>query len=146
MNIEKFMGDVRLKYPKILDIIEINRKRLMVFLPREELLAVTDYVFRELECRYIIVTGMDSQEGYEIIYHYSDDSSGWMINLNVILPHNDPQVESITPVVYGAEWIEREIMDLLGITFLHHPKPERFLMAESWPEGEYPFRRKNREE
>ena len=146
MNIEKFSENIKQKFPKIVDIIEVNQKRLMVFIDREELLTVTDYLFRELGFRYIIVSGMDSKEGYEIIYHYSDDSTGWIINLNVMLPHNDPKVESITPVVYGAEWIEREIMDLLGIEFLNHPKPERFLMAESWPEGEYPFRRKNRQE
>jgi len=89
---------------------------------------------------------MDSKEGYEIIYHYSDDSSGWVINLNVMLPHDNPVVESITPVVYGAEWIEREIMDLLGIKFLNYPKPERFLMAETWPENDFPLRRNENKE
>ncbi len=146
MDIEKFKVDVKQKYPEILEIMEINRKRLMIFIKKETLLNITDYVFNLLGLRYVIVSAMDSKEGYEIIYHYSDDSSGWMINLDVILNHNTPEVESITPVVYGAEWIEREIMDLLGIKFFNHPKPERFLMAESWPEGEYPFRRTENKE
>ncbi|OQX70618.1 MAG: hypothetical protein B6D62_04100 [Candidatus Cloacimonas sp. 4484_275] len=31
----------------------------------------------------------------------------------------------------------------MGIKFLNHPNLKRFLFAESWPEGEYPFRRKS---
>lgn len=145
MKIENFIEEVRKKYPDI-KVEEINRKRLMIYISKELLLDITNYLFTTLEFRYIIVSAMDSKEGYEIIYHYSDDSSGWVINLNVMLAHDKPEVESITPVVYGAEWIEREIMDLLGIKFLNHPKPERFLMAESWPEGDFPFRRKENKE
>ncbi|MDP8209799.1 MAG: NADH-quinone oxidoreductase subunit C [Candidatus Stygibacter australis] len=145
MKIENFIEEVRKKYPDI-KVEEINLKRLMIYISKELLLDITSYLFATLGFRYIIVSGMDSKEGYEIIYHYSDDSSGWVINLNVMLPHDKPEVESITPVVYGAEWIEREIMDLLGIKFLNHPKPERFLMAESWPEGDFPLRRKENKE
>jgi len=145
MKIENFIEEVRKKYPDI-KVEEINPKRLMIYISKELLLDITDYLFNTLEYRYIIVSGMDSKEGYEIIYHYSDDSSGWVINLNVMLPHDNPVVESITPVVYGAEWIEREIMDLLGIKFLNHPKPERFLMAETWPENDFPLRRNENKE
>ena len=145
MKIENFIEEVRKKYPDI-KVEEINPKRLMIYISKELLLDITDYLFNTLGYRYIIVSGMDSKEGYEIIYHYSDDSSGWVINLNVMLPHDNPVVESITPVVYGAEWIEREIMDLLGIKFLNHPKPERFLMAETWPENDFPLRRNENKE
>ena len=145
MKIENFIEEVRKKYPDI-KVEKINPKRLMIYISKELLLDITDYLFNTLGYRYIIVSGMDSKEGYEIIYHYSDDSSGWVINLNVMLPHDNPVVESITPVVYGAEWIEREIMDLLGIKFLNHPKPERFLMAETWPENDFPLRRNENKE
>lgn len=141
MDIKKYIEDVKVKFPKIIDIKVVNTKRLMVYIPQTILLETVEYFFQELGYRYIIVTAMDSKEGYEIIYHLSDDSSGWIINLNVMLPKDKPEVESVTPVIYGAEWIEREIMDLLGIKFLNHPKPERLLLSEDWPEGKYPLRR-----
>jgi len=142
MIIDEYIKELKEKFSSITKIDIFNKKRLMVYIPKETLLELTDHFFNDLKYRYQIVTAMDSKDGYEIIYHFSDDRTGWIMNINVLLPHDDPQVESITPVVYGAEWIEREIMDLLGIKFLNHPKPERFLMAESWPEGEYPLRRK----
>ena len=141
MDIEKYIEDIKVKFPKIIDAEVVNTKRLMIYIPKTNLLEVAEYLFKDLGYRYIIVTAMDSKEGFEIIYHFSDDSSGWIINLNVMLDRDKPEIESLTPVVYGAEWIEREIMDLLGIKFLNHPKPERFLFAEDWPDGKYPLRR-----
>jgi len=141
MDIEKFIEDIKIKFPKIIDAEIVNTKRLMIYIPKTSLLEVAEYIFKDLSYRYIIVTAMDSKEGLEIIYHFSDDSSGWIVNLNVMLNRDKPEIESLTPVVYGAEWIEREIMDLLGIKFLNHPKPERFLFAEDWPDGKYPLRR-----
>lgn len=146
MNIEDYSKELQEKFPEIIKIDVVNKKRLMVHIPRDILLKITDYWFNDLSYRYVIVTAMDSKEGFELIYHFSDDSTGWVNNLNVLLPHDKPEIESLTPVVYGIEWIEREIMDIMGITFLNHPKPERFLFAESWPEGEYPYRRKYHKE
>jgi NADH-quinone oxidoreductase subunit C len=40
----------------------------------------------------------------------------------------NPTTDSITPIVPGAEWIEREMMDFWGVTFNGHPKPEPLLI------------------
>ncbi|MBM4402906.1 MAG: NADH-quinone oxidoreductase subunit C [Candidatus Cloacimonetes bacterium] len=146
MSIENYISDLKIRFPQITNVEVINVKRLMVHIPTSVLAQITGYWFNELNYRYIIVSAMDSKDGFELIYHYSDDSSGWIMSLNVMLAHNEPTVESMTPIVYGIEWIEREIMDILGIQFLNHPKPERFLLPENWPEGNYPYRRKIRKE
>jgi Ni,Fe-hydrogenase III component G len=146
MNIEQYIQELRERFPGIKDTEVVNQKRLMIHIPATLLQEITNYWFNDLQYRYIIVSAIDSKEGYEIIYHYSDDNTGWIMNLNVLLPHDQPEIESMTSVVYGIEWIEREIMDILGIKFLNHPKPERFLFSEDWPEGEYPYRRKFRQE
>jgi Ni,Fe-hydrogenase III component G len=145
MNIEQYMSDLKELFPEIKKMEVINTKRLMVEIPDTLLPRITDHWFNRLNYRYVIVSAMDSKDGYELIYHYSDDGSGWIMSLNVMLPHDKPEIESMTPIVYGIEWIEREIMDILGIKFLNHPLPKRFLLAENWPEGEYPYRRKVRE-
>jgi Ni,Fe-hydrogenase III component G len=43
--------------------------------------------------------------------------------------------------VAAAEWIEREIHDILGIDFKNHPNLKRLILFDDWPEGVYPLRK-----
>ena len=117
-------------------------RRIYIDLEPQDIPLVARFIFQELGCRFVTATGVDTPQGIEIIYHFSEDSSGKMISLRtLILDKKNPQIESITPIIKGAEWIEREIHEMLGVNFLGHPNLKRLLLAEDWPEGEYPLRR-----
>ncbi len=48
---------------------------------------------------------------------------------------------SLTPLVYYANWYEREIMDMFGIEAAGHPDPRPLVLFEGWPRGAHPLRK-----
>jgi NADH:ubiquinone oxidoreductase subunit C len=92
--------------------------------------------------RLAICTGIDTRDGFEVLYHFSEDSTGIMHTLKVLLPKDDPRVESQGAWFPAADWIEREMRELLGIEFTGHPNPIPLLTSDTdWPAGRYPLRR-----
>ena len=93
-------------------------------------------------CRYLrdeqtfahcaMVGGVDWKETREVIYHlWSDERKGYL-ELSLRVPAEDPHVESVAGLWPGANWHEREIWDLLGIRFDHHPDLRRLFLPEGY--------------
>jgi Ni,Fe-hydrogenase III component G len=114
---------------------------MYVYIESENLPEAVRLLFDELSGRYVILTGVDTPVGVEVLYHFSFDRVGLVVTLRVLLDKDKPEIDSITPIVRGAEWIEREIHELLGVEFVGHPNMRRLILAEDWPEGVYPLRR-----
>jgi Ni,Fe-hydrogenase III component G len=127
---------------KILDWKEFSVKRVYFTVSKEHLFETVKFIFKELELRFATASGSDTPLALEILYHFSFDKAGEIYSLRVLLEDkNKPRVDSITPIFPGAEWIEREIWEMLGIDFAGHPNLKRLLLAEDWPEGKFPLRR-----
>ena len=124
------------------EVYEHNPKRLYIRIPRERLTEAAKYLHRERGMRLSICTGIDTREGYEILYHFSEDSTGTMYTLKVLLPKDDPKIESQAPWFPAADWIEREMHELAGIDFTGHPNPAPLLTSDTdWDPGRLPLRR-----
>lgn len=140
---DKAIKQIKEKFSKkIISFEEHSPRRVYLEVKAEDIKEVVSYIFSDLEARFVIMTGVDTPKGVEILYHLSFDQSGTMVSLRTILPDkNKLEIESITPILRGAEWIEREIWEMLGVNFLGHPNLKRLLLADDWPEGNYPLRR-----
>jgi NADH-quinone oxidoreductase subunit C len=82
---------------------------------------------------------VDWQPHVEVLYHLSSLTHRHRLMLRLRLPRwqNDkpgqpPEVESVSPIWSTAEWHEREVFDLMGVSFAGHPDLRRILCPEDW--------------
>ncbi len=59
--------------------------------------------------------------------------------LRVFLDESPIEVDSLVPLYAGAEWLEREVFDMFGIKFVHHPDLRRILTWDTF--GAHPLRK-----
>jgi NADH:ubiquinone oxidoreductase subunit C len=118
-----------------------NEQRATLTVDKDKIVEIADYLFGECHHRFIIASAMESKEGFEILYHFSQDKSGLILNLKVILDKEKPEIESLTCLFEASNWIEREMHEILGIDFLHHPNLEKLISEGNWAEGVYPYRK-----
>lgn len=119
-----------------------NPRRYYLAVERDKVVVAAEFLFREIGCRFSIATGIDTRDGFEILYHFSHDASGVLYTLKTLVPKDDAKVDSITPKVPAANWIEREMKELLGIDFPGHPNLKPLLTSDTdWEPCQYPLRR-----
>ncbi len=92
------------------------------------------------------------EDRIELIYPFAlkmDDAhySEFMIIASVDIPHNDLTIRTITDIVPGALFMEREVMEMIGIVIEDIPDSRRLFTPSSLQDGYFPLRNgKNKED
>jgi len=139
MNI---IEEIKNKYGDRAEITEKSKRRVFVNVARADAKELVSWLFRDLKARFSIITGIDVRTGVELIYHMSFDAQGVLVSVRTQVPGPELAMPTLTDVIEGANWIEREIHEMLGVNFTGHPNLKRLLLPDDWPEGEYPYRKK----
>jgi len=81
------------------------------------------------------LSGVDypKREVIQVVYHFFSYRQRHTFVVKVDVPRDDPRVPTLTPLWSSADWMEREVFDLLGVVFDGHPDLRRILMPEDWP-------------
>jgi NADH-quinone oxidoreductase subunit C len=88
---------------------------------------------------YIAATAIETQASIEIVHGVRNLETGDDLFVKTQIDKDKPEVDSAAFLYAGAEWHEREILDLFGVTFRSHPDPRRILMPDEY-EG-HPLRK-----
>jgi len=83
----------------------------------------------------------DRERPLEVVYFIRSLSRRADLRVKVELDAaGDLTVDSVWGLWHGADWLEREVYDMFGITFRGHPDLRRILMWETYAEG-FPLRK-----
>jgi NADH-quinone oxidoreductase subunit C len=92
--------------------------------------------------RLSTVTAVDrhpAEPRFELVYHLHSVERNLRVRVKARLTGSATAIDSVTSVWRGANWYEREVFDLFGISFNGHPDLRRILMPDDW-EG-HPLRK-----
>jgi NADH:ubiquinone oxidoreductase subunit C len=126
---------------KILKVYEKSPRRVYIDLKPGDIPEAASFILKDLKARFATASGVDTPKHIEILYHFAFDKLSEIISLRTHLDRENPEIESLTSITKGTEWIEREIHELLGVNFRNHPNLKKLLLAEDWPEDKCPLRR-----
>ena len=123
---------------------EINFSQLFIDVKVDNLISTILFLKTNDKCRFkqlIDITAVDypeKEERFKIVYLLLSLENNLRILINVNLEEKSI-IPSITKIFPSANWMEREVFDMYGITFKDHPDLRRILTDYGF-EG-YPLRK-----
>ena len=132
---EDILKIIQQKFPYITDEQELSVKK-------EDWVEFAKFLQSELNCDYLIdVVAADFPLHFDVILQTMSLSEGHKVFAKCSLQKLEeqnclPQIPSITGIYPAAEWKEREVYDMFGISFEGHPDLRRIFTEENfegWP-------------
>lgn len=122
------------------DITESTfRDNRRVAVPSEKVYFVLEHLWREQGFDMLVeMTAVDyleypnATDRFGVIYCLLNTISGERLIVKTFLNPPELQLPSVYPLWRSADWLEREVFDMYGITFAGHPNLRRILMPDEF--------------
>ncbi|HEY3392263.1 MAG TPA: NADH-quinone oxidoreductase subunit C [Lacipirellulaceae bacterium] len=122
------------------DITESTfRDNRRVVVPSEKVYFVLEHLWREQGFDMLVeMTAVDyleypnATDRFGVIYCLLNTISGERLIVKTFLNPPELQLPSVYPLWRSADWLEREVFDMYGITFAGHPNLRRILMPDEF--------------
>lgn len=111
----------------------------IVISPQANIAAVALLMENVKDTTLAALTGIDAGANIRLLYHLRADNS--VVTIETEIPKENAKIESITNLIPAANFNEREVTDLFGVTFEGHPSPGRLVLPDRWPDNIYPLRK-----
>lgn len=112
--------------PKAIKIAAADLKNVCL-----ELYQNSSTYFDMLSCITAIDNGPQAAT-MELIYNLYSVAFNHHLTLKIVLPRENPEIESMVEIWRTADWHEREAYDMFGIRFRGHPDLRRILLPADW--------------
>lgn len=138
MTAGEILERVRAKAPPGILEVSMGIDCPQVILKRDSLIPFMKFLKEDPELAFDLisdVTAVDYADSksprFEVVYHIFSIKNKERIRVKVPVEEGE-RVDSVTSIWRGAEWLEREVYDMFGISFNNHPDLRRILMPEDY--------------
>jgi NADH-quinone oxidoreductase subunit C/D len=145
---ESLVETLMTRFPQTVLSVEADtaRAEVTVQVAAERILDLTRFLHDAPDASFDHLTDIcsvdypEDRQRFEVVYHLHSLSHHRRLRVKTRLSEDDPTIASVTSVWKGAEFLEREVYDMMGIRFSGHPDLRRILLPEDYAEG-YPLRK-----
>ncbi len=119
---------------------------LTVVVKRERIVDVCRFLHDDPSLDFDLISDICSNDfpneepRFEMVYHFYSIDHNHRIRIKARVPEEDCAIDSVVEIWQGANFLEREVYDMMGIKFNNHPDLRRILMTEDYDEG-FPLRK-----
>ena len=123
---------------------EINFNQLVIYIDVEDIISTILFLKTNEKCRFrqlIDITAVDypqDEKRFKVVYLLLSHEKNLRIIINTKIDEKNT-VPSITKIFPSANWMEREVFDMYGISFKDHPDLRRILTDNGF--NGYPLRK-----
>jgi NADH-quinone oxidoreductase subunit C len=127
------------------DDVLVARGEVTVTVDRDELVDALTFLLDDDDLRLAFLSDVSCTDwpGREpriwMAYHLASPDLGHRVRVKVGLPGDDLRIASAARLFQTADWQEREVFDLFGVSFDGHPDLRRIILPDEW-EG-HPMRK-----
>jgi len=138
MNVDLILNVLREIFPtKTIEAQSAPMDETFVELPPDCIPPAVKLLVERFDLRHLsTITGQDTGREIELLYHFWD---GGGLTLRTSLPREEPHIATLTDLIPGAAFYEREVSEMLDVTFDGHPDLCALLLPDDW-DGEAPLR------
>ncbi len=126
------------KFSSSVEAIELSPKQNAVQIDPKIVVPFFEFLYShpELKMTYLSsISGVDTTTNIDIVYFVSSLEYKHKLTVRTKVDRLGGKIDTISSVIKGANWFEREIWELFGVDFVGHPNLKQFLLPDDWDEG-----------
>jgi len=145
MDREEVKKKIAEKFGDKVQIADRSEKRVYIYAENEIWVDLATFLFNDLDARFDTGVGIDDREGVEVMMFFPFDKEHYFVTIKTFAKKPHPELDSISPAIPGAKWIEREIWEMFEVNFRNHPDLRPVLRSDTRPCDFYPHKRENKD-
>ena len=141
MEKEEVKKRIAEKFGDKVQIAERSEKRVYIYAENEIWVDLASFLFNDLDARFDTGVAVDDRDGVEVMFFFPFDREGYFVTVKTFANKPHPELDSISPIIPGAKWIEREMFEMYEVNFRNHPDLRPVLRSDTRPADFYPHKR-----